>query len=289
MKKLKLFFAFTLFFSLLISSCKYGSGNVFYKYNNVDNRVNSIKDLGDVGSVVGITGSNQPYSFMILTDIHFGSIRGGNNPLPLDEFWAWVQTNHTNPDFPKFCFILGDNIDWCDEGFLSEYLAFRNKLENDYGLKTFNIIGNHDMYQEGWEMWRDNNYPGTSFYRFVIDGVSYYALDSATGTFGKKQKKILENEFLKDTNPKIILSHYPIHTNFFYVTFDDTTERNYFVSLFNKNNVKAYFNGHIHKIEESNLGNFNEYSCPSMRFRQKWTIVSVDPSTKEVSLNFIGK
>ena len=71
MKKLKLFFAFTLFFSLLISSCKYGSGNVFYKYNNVDNRVNSIKDLGDVGSVVGITGSNQPYSFMILTDIHF--------------------------------------------------------------------------------------------------------------------------------------------------------------------------------------------------------------------------
>ena len=273
----------------LIFSCKYGSGNIFYEYNSVDNRVNSLKKLTPA-EMSGVSGPAwQPFSFMILSDIHFGSIRADGNPLPLNEFWAWMDSKQASSSLPDFIFILGDNIDWCDDGFMAEYEAFCNKIENEYHLKIFNILGNHDMYQMGWEMWSTNCFPHTSFYKFEVNGFSFYALDTGSGTFGKKQVSLLKEEFAHDSNPKVVLTHYPLYTNFFYVTMDDTTERNLMINLFNQNDVKAFFNGHIHRNEEIDLGSFTEYSVPSLRFRQKWTIVTVDPATSSVNVQYFGK
>lgn len=274
-----------IFVLITLSSCKYGSGNIFYEYNSVDSRIEQLTKINPGFETLG-TGSNINYSFLLITDIHFGSARPDREELPLEKFWNWMDKQNTDGTMPDFCLVLGDSIDWSDDAKFADYVTFRDRIENQYGLKVFNVIGNHDMYQMGWEMWKDNNYPNTSFYKFETNDYSLYALDSASGTFGQKQIELLKQDFQHDSKPKMIFTHYPLYTNKFYVSLDDTTERNNLITLFNQNNVKAYFNGHIHRKEETNLGLFTDYSVPSFMFTQKWTVVSVNGLTHELSLKY---
>ena len=101
LKRTWIFILLTLCVTLTFS-CKYGSGNVFYEYNSVDNRVNSLKKLTPAEGVSVPAG--QPFSFMVLSDIHFGSIRADGNPLPLNEFWAWMDSKQASSSLPDFIF-----------------------------------------------------------------------------------------------------------------------------------------------------------------------------------------
>ena len=86
-----------------------------------------------------------------------------------------------------------------------------------------------------------------------------------------------------DPNLKLVFTHYPLYTNMFAVSLDDPTERNLMVNLFNRNNVIGYFNGHIHRKEETDCGLFIDYSVPSFRYRQSWTIITVNKANRTVS------
>lgn len=272
---------------ILFVSCKYGSQTPFDKYNSVQSRISSLQVIEDTDLSLNSslwTSSQEEYSFLVLTDVHVGSLRADGNELPINDFNDFLE--NTLPSLsdtlkPKFCVLLGDNIDWGDEVFVPEIKAFKKKIE-DSGLKILNVLGNHDLYQDGYEIWKSYSYPGESFYIFKTNDVNYYFLDSASGSFGSKQYKLLKEAMEKDSKPKIVFTHYPIYTNMFGVSIDDSTERNLMINLFNRNNVIGYFNGHIHRKEETDCGSFTDYSVPSFRFRKSWAIITVNPTKKTV-------
>lgn len=281
-------------FSLLVlvlslvaaTSCKYGSQTPFDKNNSVQSRIETIKILTDADT--GITESDwatwgDEFSFLILTDIHIGSLRSNSDDLPLQDFYDFLENlDSLGNKKPKFCFFLGDDIDYGDEKLIPEYEDFKSKIEAK-GLKIFNVVGNHDLYQNGYDIWCKNNFPGTSFYKYAVNGVSFYCLDSGSGSFGSKQSKILKTQMEADPNLKLVFTHYPLYTNMFAVSLDDPTERNLMINLFNRNNVIGYFNGHIHRKEETDCGLFIDYSVPSFRYRQSWTIITVNKANRTVS------
>ena len=221
--------AFTLF-----NSCKYGSDNLFYTGASVNERTkNGITFLED-----NPVQEKLKYNVLIFSDTHFGSKR--KNP-PYQKLYEYLDKIKETSEYPAFAIALGDLTDTAGVEEFEQYDDFIQTLENKYNLKTYNIIGNHDCYLSGWDNWKNNCYPHTSFYKFETSNFSYYFLDTGTGTIGKNQLNHLKKEMQKDSKPKIICSHYPLYTSTVLFCLSDTYERNELIALFQKENVKIIF------------------------------------------------
>ena len=92
-----------------------------------------------------------------------------------------------------------------------------SKDEHAHEHPLFHLLGNHDVYFNGWNDFMEHIGPSTYWFevRFNSGADLYIALDTASGTLGGKQTEWLE-KFLENEREKyrycIILSH----TNFFY-------------------------------------------------------------------------
>lgn len=274
MKKILIPFVFL---SLLFSSCKYAANNIFYEKNSVVNRVKGLTDLD-----VDYSGLGEHYSFCVITDIHAGSIKEDAPPLNHNLLLSWIDSLPPAQK-PAFCLCLGDVADTGSEEQDLEYLVFVDKIESR-GIKVFNAVGNHDIYQSGYDNWEKYCYPHTSFYRFETPDFNFYALDTGTGNIGTKQYNFLKNTLSSDSKPKIIFTHYPLFTDRFFFSMEDTTERNLLIDLCAKNKVKLYISGHIHKYEENDFGSFKTHAIPSYRYQSKWAYVTVDGENTTLSL-----
>lgn len=272
----------TLLSSLFVSCeyMKYGADNLFYSGNSVLNRAKEIKTLQ-----TGLENVEGEYSFIVITDYHFGSTHSDAPKLPDQRFFEWIE-NFPAETKPKFCVSLGDSADTGgDEGdnqFI-EFRKFTDKVES-YGIKFFNVVGNHDLYNSGWEFWKKNCYPYTSFYNFKTSDISFYALDTGTGNLGTKQMNSLKNALKNDSMPKIIMTHYPLYTDNFFFCMEDTTERNLLIKYFAENNAKMYLSGHLHWYEEVDYSSYKAYVLPSYRYKGKWALVKVNPAQNKYEL-----
>lgn len=288
-KTVRLLFITLLFFLLsLLSSC-YGSWNILYEGNNVDERTKSLRYISNKNdeefAAAGIASLKGKYTVLVISDTHFGNKK---KDIDYSLLFNWLDQLKGKPDYPVFAIHLGDAVDIGNQYEYDLYLNFCNKLKNDYGIKLiFNSCGNHDIYQNNWDNWEENCYPHTSFYRFNTSRFSWYCLDTASGTIGIKQYKKLCEELEKDSRPKIIFTHYRfIRFNIDCTNMAETTERNLLISDFYRNNVKAVLGGHNHDPTEDNLGFYN-YGIPSLGYYEKWGLLHVDEKAGEVSLDFL--
>lgn len=286
MKKLRVFLILS--FSLLMISC-YGSWNPFYDGNDVDFRAKTLLQITDSSDSdfkdANISSLSGRYNVLVLTDMHFGA---NKETAPFDALCYWLDTVKGTDEAPKFVLSLGDSANFGKPEEYDEYLAFCEKLENQYGLKMiFNTCGNHDLYQGHWDNWKDKCYPHTSFYKFQTSGFSWYALDTASGRICPNQFNLLKEEISKDPKPKVIFTHYPL-TEFrvLGIGLDETTERNLLIDMFAKNNVKAYLAGHNHYSRNNFIG-FNEYVCPSLRYNKAWVILRIDENAGKANGTFM--
>lgn len=278
----KIFVAACLLFTVItLSSCKYGVSNPFYDGNDVNTRTIELAKIEEKSERI----ADGKYSVLIFTDRH----QGGKN-LDFDsadaKLFAWLDEQE---NLPAFALCLGDSTDGGKTEQFQDYNQFTKKLQDNYGITTYTTCGNHDIYQYHWEDWKQMVYPNTSFYRIQTPSVSYYSLDTATGILGVTQMDLLKKAFESDTNEKIIFTHYPLYTKTPLFAMEDTVERNELLELFEKNNVKQFFAGHLHINETVDFNSFIAYTLPGFSASKTWGVLSVDEENKSYFFEIICK
>lgn len=289
MKKV-LFVLLSFFLLLFFASCNLGLYEFLFYEESVESRASSIDNLSST-EIPSLTDTK--YSFVLFADIHVGVSKFYDNK---NKFLNWFSTQLENSDpalCPKFLVSLGDNMNTgCED---DEYNAFLRQVKDIANIKisnpdfkTYSVLGNHDLYHNGWERFKKTIFPYKSAYKFSDGTFSYYFLDNANNTFGKKQRDAVESSFKNDSNPKIIFVHCPIYINADKIQdvvfkMQDTMERNWILSVFAKNNVKQIFSGHVHNYYGSDYGDFKENAIKAFSDNGTWYLVTVDKTNQTVT------
>ena len=285
MKKAKLLLSFSIILlSVITLSCgqHYGTDNVFYRGNKVDNRIDYIHEINDV--LPKNTKLKTKYRVLVLADVHVGSPRKETDIKPLLN-WLDEYKKKNEDYYPIFALSLGDLV---DHGTMAEYEKYDSivkQIENK-GVHVVNVLGNHDLFNSGWENYQKMCYPYCSLFKFETNKFSWYAIDTGTGDLGIKQYNILKEAWAKDSKPKIVMMHYPIANSRRFGTFcmHDTTERNLLIDLLAKNNAKAALCGHLHQKQAMDLQVYKEYGNPSLCYSENgWTLFEIDESNESVT------
>lgn len=273
------------FFGCRLNS--YGLNEFLYRPSGVKERTKKIEKL--TGTDVPLVPPATPgvFTVLVITDVHFGAEKlPKNGPRFDDDFFDWLGNFITaNPtQKPAFCVGLGDMAEHGWEEEFKQYKKFTDRLETDYNIKTYNAVGNHDLYNSGWQHYKKYLYPYKSLYYFEAGNFSWYFIDTASGSLGAGQMRLLNKTMQSDPNPKIVMTHFPLWANgHFYFSLQDSLERNLLISTFAKNNVKAVLTGHTHKKTVSDFGKFMEYNYPGFFARAGWGLITVNTNTGEVS------
>lgn len=157
-----------------------------------------------------------------------------------------------------FGVVLGDCIDVKDN--LPKYLTAlsfspdRHKF--DHAL--FHVLGNHDLYFNGWDDFRELIGPSVYWFEVVSpDGKDLFiSLDTATGTLGSKQTRWLRS-FLSENRKAYRHCVILTHVNIFYTDNSQVTSGNLpieetyaLLDLLGSHNVSLVLQGHDHYRED---------------------------------------
>lgn len=289
-KNLNILFLSFLFYSCLFYSCQfkdYGLEQGFFRKYPVNNRAGSLKTLNlkrdeisqeNYPDAYNKIFTDKKYSFMVITDVHIGSDKYGNEDENIKSFLDKVKSL---PELPAFCLGLGD---FAEHGKNEEFTKYNQEIIlklDELGIRSFSVLGNHDLYNSGYENFSKILNPKTSFYKFETPSISFYGLDSASASLGDQQLTALKNAFNFDIKPKIIFTHVPLFAESkFYFVFQDSAERNRIISLFAENNVQLFLVGHTHERHISNLG-FSEENFPALFKSRAFFLIHIDENDFE--------
>jgi hypothetical protein len=185
------------------------------------------------------------YMFYVCTDTHIDK-----TSVNLEAFNSILR----NDDNATFGVMLGDAIDRRDN--LPRYLEAIDYNPNihKFDYTIFNVIGNHDVYFNGWEDYK--SLIGPSVYWFKVKTPSYsdlyITLDSATGTLGRKQFDWLKS-FLAENRNQYRHCIVFTHVNILYSDLSQWVTSNLpidetfaLLELFSKYNIELVLQGHDH-------------------------------------------
>lgn len=297
MKKLLAFLFLFCPLMMFFSSCNcssYGLEEFLYRTNAVVNRAEKLWNLSSPlianseDTAIFSKVSGKKFSVLIMTDVHFGGENNGNNGARQDTlFLSWLENYKSlmesagTPElYPSFAICLGDVAEHGYENEYINYQTFTSILNTEkYGnIKTFNVVGNHDLYNSGWNYYSTHCYPYVSLYKFRTGSISWYFADSASGSLGDSQFNTIERDmkYEEKGRKKLVFMHVPVYAGGqFYFVLQNTEERNKFISLLADENAIALIDGHTHKEVTSNLG-FTEYNLPGYLEKRGFAIMTVD-------------
>lgn len=186
------------------------------------------------------------YSFTVISDVHID----GSSDNRLRDF---IQREIAPPSGNSDLFIL-DCGDSTQSGTSEQIQNYKNSLDSS-GLPWFQSIGNHDLYFEGWNNYR--NILGRTVYTFSVGNrgtegsLLVISLDSGNSTLGSRQMEWLEETLAEEGenwNHIVVFTH----SNFFstgittVVQFSSPEEIYKLMNLFSENGVDMVFTGHNH-------------------------------------------
>ncbi|MEE3312597.1 MAG: metallophosphoesterase [Treponema sp.] len=280
------FFTAILIFSLSLISmtCKYGWEQAIYRPDSFRRRADSITELTGDSTTQGMLsalGGNTTYDVLLIADLHYGK---KNVDRREDDLLAWIDSLPASKK-PAFCINLGDSADHGKSDEYDDYLSFESRLKTRVHA-VYNVVGNHDLYNSGWDEWKDKMYPHTSFYRFETAGLSWYFLDSGSGTLGRPQIENLKDVMEDDPKPKIVSMQYPSYSDdinmLSYFTLQDEHEVALLFKIFKENKVKLVLDGHTHKYFKNDFGSFIEFNVSTLTSGGDCGLLSVNESTMEL-------
>ncbi len=107
----------------------------------------------------------------------------------------------------SFIVLLGDLVELGDA--VSYDALLQAISDSGWTGKVVAVIGNHDVFENGWGQFRDKI--GPSLYSVTVGNCNFIVLDTASGTVGFDQLKWFKIQLTASaaTNP-IVLSHYPL-------------------------------------------------------------------------------
>ena len=200
----------------------------------------------------------------------------------VDEYrWKYAKKNFVE-------FYMGEEDDDFDLTNPDLYIYEDTLLErvfdvNEVPLPFFPVVGNHDITHNGWALW--SNIFHSSFYDVyvIVDKETFtfdhfIFLDTASGTLGQEQVKLIEEGALDGTDNeeeffKIRNTFVFGHTNIFRpssLQFASTFPREetfFLLEQFREWNVDIVFCGHVHKWDEQKVGNTYYITLDSMSER----------------------
>ena len=202
----------------------------------------------------GYVQTQESYAFYVATDPH------------IDETHKNLGTFNDafrNDKGASFGVILGDCIDVKDN--LPVYLEALSYSPEKHACdhKIFHILGNHDLFFNGWVNFKELVGPSVFWFEVIFDGGKdlYISLDTATGSLGRKQTKWL-NSFLQENRSNYRHCVILTHTNFFYTDNSQVSSGNMpmeesmaLMDLFGKHNVALVLQGHDHYREDLTFDN----------------------------------
>ncbi|MCR5613656.1 metallophosphoesterase [Treponema sp.] len=290
-------FSIAALFCLVISSCSYGPYPFTFFQQTVDQRSSEITDFSGTQHSPSV-GTDSEYSFIVITDVHFGSDKSTFQNSFINKFSKLYDTTDTKLK-PRFVVCLGDCSNNGKPDEWQKYNAFLEQLKDAAAskgfsdLKCYSCIGNHDCYNLGGSEFSSYVYPYKTAYKFNVkadsstQGFSYYFLDTANATLGKNQMKSFKQHLANDSAPKIVMTHYQIYSGCgILFLIQDYTERNMLLSLFAKNNIKMVLEGHQHDGASYENNYFKEYTLKST-MKKVFYRVTVNESTQQVNIEQI--
>lgn len=259
---------------LLFGGCRFGLYPACFGEDGPEKRMSdntelSGSDLPENGVLPGT------FSAVAFSDTHFGSPKEYGNT---EKFLTYLESAFNDADEtkrPRFLVCLGDIADTGMAEQYDMYNEFVDKVKElaknsalaDNNFKVYGMVGNHDLYNWGWNNWRECVYPYKSCYHFSVGGYSFYFEDTANSALGNKQYSDLSKAMTADTNPKVVFSHYPMYENGTLIfKMQDSYERSKLVNLYASNKVLHVFGGHAHKDVMNDFGSFSEQLIGSMRY-----------------------
>jgi len=236
--KLKTIFSL-LILILLLTECNnvLDFSGFIYSPDRVDARFVQSDAWNQTHSFKTLTVNSDTYQILVAGDSHIGGL------VNFDKLVSEAR----KPENSAFV-MVGDIV----TGQKTDYDKLKNALPDFSEVPYFLMVGNHDVYFNGWKTFYD--YFGSSTYYFSVQTPTskdiYICLDSGSGTLGEKQlawlKNVFENERQSCRNC-IIFSH----VNFFRdhhtgSTNPLETELDVLLPLFAKNRVNMVIMGHDH-------------------------------------------
>lgn len=198
--------------------------------------------------------AQESYTFYVATDPHINQTHAN-----LDIFNDALRNDSEAP----FGVLLGDCTDVRDN--LHAYLdaLAYHPDRHEYNQKIYHVLGNHDLFFNGWVDFRESAGPSVFWFEVVFNGGKdlYISLDTATATLGRKQTEwfrafLAENR--KNYRHCVILTH----TNFFYTDKSQgssgnmTIEESFsLIDLLGRHDVSLVLQGHDHFREDITYGN----------------------------------
>lgn len=142
-----------------------------------------------------------------------------------------------------------------DLTFLGKEAEYKNFVDhvNALTVPSYAALGNHDLYNNGWEnYWRNL---GPSSYSFYGGNAKFVVIDTASGEIGQAQMEWIHKELKENKQPLLfVVSHMPIyggsHDSY---EFPKTEEREELIGLFEKYEVDCVFEGHYHGYVELDI------------------------------------
>lgn len=197
----------------------------------------------------GGVNADESYLFYVATDPHVDQTHRN-----LDVF----NDTFRNDGDASFGVILGDCTDVRDN--LSNYLAALSYSPERHGYdhKIYHVLGNHDVYFNGWGDFKDMIGPSVYWFEVVFPGGKdlYVTLDTASGTLGAKQTRWFK-EFIEKNRSSYRHCVVLTHTNLFYTDNSQTSSGNMpleetysLIDFLARNDISLVLQGHDHYRED---------------------------------------
>ena len=212
---------------------------------SVDMRFNESKEWNDNHSVSEICVNSDDYTIMAMADCHVGGTKN------LEKF-----LNRARNVNPAAVVMDGD----LTGGLSEDYNIFENQIPDTDSLKLFFVVGNHDLWYNGWGEFYSRF--GSSSYYFIVTTPSasdlYICIDTGGSTLGHLQMEWLQN-LLKSVRPDYRRCVVITHVNLFRPRHTTSTnlveeELNALMDLFTEYKVDMVITGHDHKRDVEVLG-----------------------------------
>ena len=210
---------------------------LLYSPDRVDDRFEQSADWNKNHPAQNLISASENYQLLVAGDSHIGGLQNFNTML----------SEARKPENLAMV-IVGDVV----TGQKEDFDKLKNVLPDFNQVPYFLMVGNHDLYFDGWKTFYE--YFGSSTYYFTVQTPQYndiyICLDSGAGTLGAKQLAWLKHLLsAQRTNYRncIIFSH----VNFFREHHTGSTnpletELEVLLPLFARYNVNMVIMGHDH-------------------------------------------
>ncbi len=232
---------------LLLSNC---NGNLDFSgfirsTDRVNTRFEQSSEWNKNHPYKTLVTNTENYQLLVAADSHIGGLN--NFKILIEEA--------KKPENVAFV-MVGDIV----SGKKEDYLTLKNALPDFNQYPYFLIVGNHDLYFDGWKTF--SQYFGTSTYYFSVQTPSakdlYICLDTGGGTLGSKQLAWLKN-LLKLQRQNYRNCFVFSHVNFFREHHTGSTnpletELEVLLALFTDYQINMVISGHDHLQAVNRLG-----------------------------------